>query len=105
VTDLEITKLCAEAMGYKCEPHPNRKPYPHLMWVSNGQNWNPLKDKAQAFELVEKLKLQIDWASDGKKASAQYYWDYPLIESDDSPDLLRAVCECAAKVQKAKGEL
>ena len=52
ITDLEITKLCAEAMGYR-----------------NSSHYNPLHNDAQAMALVKKLGVAIyigdeDWWAD-----------------------------------------
>ena len=83
MTDLEITLLCAEAMGYKPGEH---------------YHWRPLHDDAQAMALVKKFRLNIhahdeqwkveEWGDDGAMA---------LHET-----LNRAICECVAKMQAAK---
>ena len=101
MTDLELTKLCADAMGYKAEPHPNRILGTKLMWVANNGNWNPLIDDAQAMALVKKFVLRINrnrgmpekWAVNSRR-------NYEDIQLSD--DLNRAICQCVANMQKAK---
>ena len=114
MTDLEMTKLCAEAMGI--EGHPVRDG--QEMWSPEGweknkdaimthcwpfQIWNPLHDDAQAMALVKKLMLSV-----GRNQGVE--WD---VENRHSPfgeqyvcvmnkDLNRAVVECVAKMQETK---
>ena len=109
MTDLEITRLCAEAMGVKfkilraisnsecfnedslllTEGHP----YPHA--------YNPLHDDAQAMALVKKMKLDVNvypltggWEVSGNLGNAIL----PIVDSN----LNRAICECVAKMQSSK---
>lgn len=116
--DLEITKLCAEAMG--------------LDWIWEGPEivfradkmrdaftkeplyrtaWEPLRNDAQAMALVKKFRLYLDSQfferpdETGKHSwhvSAQKgHQDWPEAFAIDT-DLNRAICECVAKMQKAK---
>ena len=102
MTDLEITKLCAEATGYKNISGPQAK---RSLVVFNGIHhmvFDPLHDDAQAMQLVKKFGLNI----------THYYWDDPVVEKIDAhhkevasaknADLNRAICECVAKMQQAK---
>jgi hypothetical protein len=97
VTDLEITRLCAEAMGYSPITHPNRKTTKSLMWLANGGNWNPLHDDAQAMALVKKFGMHI--------TREVFAW-HVLYEANApgafNPNLNRAICECVARMQEAK---
>ena len=93
--DLTITRLCAEAMGFGFSG-----------WVA--EQWRPLVDKAQAMELVEKLKLSVVWTErqfDGWLVRGWYTGaktKMVLSEEVDNSDLLRAICLCVAKMQLAK---
>ena len=110
MTDLEITRLCAEAMGYTVEiasrPKLKRhlKPLPKAVWGIGKYDrllYDPLHDDAQAMALVKKLGLDIQ----------QFYWDDPLVSKHDAQgellgearnaDLNSAICECVAKMQAA----
>jgi len=105
MSDLEMTKLCAEAMGIEV-----RSPM-----TSGGSSWtvstdgdrsaymyDPLHNDAQTMALVKKLGLDIQ----------NYYWDDPLVSKHDAhgklcgearnADLNRAIVECVAKMQGAK---
>ena len=91
MTDLEITRLCAAAMGY--EDKSVGKSIGGIM-VSNGVHhfiWKPLEYDEQAMALVKKFPLPC--------LEAMTYH----VRYDDPPhDLNRAICECAAKLQQAK---
>ncbi len=124
MTDLEITKLCAEARGWvhlgaigvnhertDCTP-----------WCLSGANdwWkdpegnfvcnyctasvpDPLHDDAQTMALVKLLKLTILYNGPFCHSAWTCTNDF---ENDskfdtDSDDLSRAICECVAKMQKA----
>ena len=87
MTDLEITNLCAEAMGI----------YPDAKWfyVVGGitMKYQPFYDGAQAMALLEKYPfecLDAMWASI-KNCNMLA----PL-------DLNRAICVCVAQMQLAK---
>ena len=97
MNDLEITKLCAEALL------PN-------VWAHG--EWNPLHDDAQAMALVKEFRLNIGeyWRST-KFSSEVVGWQ---VEINSRPfqtlpdctakhsDLNRAICECVAKRQLDK---
>lgn len=94
MTDLEITKRCALAMGYT-----DRYVYPDgldLMF-RNGTQYDPLHDDAQAMELTKKFKLNIGQLSGG--------WCKVFImptegrmHEGESQDLNRAICLCVASL-------
>ena len=96
MTDLEITKLCAEAMGVDFS-----KGYATLMCMEcdeYGITYAPLHDDAQAMALVKKFKLWIEQWEDG---TCSVFGKRKMMDADSS-DLNRAICECVAKMQAAK---
>ena len=106
MTDLEITKLCAEAIGLKYTVLPALQgsecfdiesiifhdgPYPVA--------YEPLMNDAQCFVLMNKMKLSIDAPSmDG----LWHVTDYDNGVFTDNESLNRAICECVAKMQLPK---
>ena len=109
--DLEITKLCAEAMGYKIDYSStagggagntgfDMDGAAVLDW-HNGITFNPLHDDAQAMALVKEFYLNI--LSDPSQVS---YWEvnnpYDFEATTRNDVLNRAICECVAKMQEAK---
>lgn len=130
MTDLEITKLCAEAMGWKhlgavgVEPPKRGEPDPPGLWcLSGGNDWwvdpeghsvcapccgipDPLHDDAQCFALVKKFRLLVGI---GKKFTAdagttELFWvvEHPEYDEAEDADLNRAICEAVANMQQAK---
>ena len=104
MTDLELTKLCAEAMGY---PPPNDD-FSYEDDEGSVRWYTPLIDDAQAMALVKKLDLRIGQSF---KSVSKRVYAYTPAESDDpeysyaenwDADLNRAICECVAKMQAAK---
>ena len=110
MTDLEMTKLCAEAMGYaacRARIEDYDKIAGYRFEVSNPLTgwalYDPLNDDAQAMALVKKLMLSV-----GRNQGVE--WD---VENRHSPfgeqyvcvmnkDLNRAIVECVAKMQETK---
>lgn len=107
MTDLELTKLCAEAMGYAVlvglggmRIYRNGK----VEEVSGNivAHFDPLHDDAQCLALVKKFHIEISWNEDGVcttnifTAEPGRYIAYPV-----STDLNRAVCLCVARMQLA----
>ena len=90
MTDLEMTKLCAEAMEF----------VPPQRSVA-GLPWNPLVHDAQAMALVKKFKLRI-----GQPHPETEKWFVWARRSSrfraSSESLNRAIVECVAKIQAAK---
>ena len=92
MTDLEIRLLCAEAMG---------KPANEPLAIFEGEGvYDPIHDDAQAMALMKKFKLQIETHYDGDG------WWLAKTKGSNSDlmcsNLNRAICECVAKMQKAK---
>ena len=90
MTDLEITKLCEEAIGSDFY----------------GGKFDPLHDDAQAMALVKKLWLDCTVLVGAVESGGQSW----LVRAADGTSshhdetLNRAICECAAKMQKAKND-
>ena len=86
MTNLEIIKLCAEAMEF----------VPPQTTI-RGLPWNPLVFDEQAMALVKKLRLDIwSWVEMWKCSCSDMQYETA------SYDLNRAICECVAKMQLAK---
>ena len=116
MTDLEITKLCAEAMGmrpfrwYPSGAYPDQDGTYEIrgnlvqylggnpLGGYNRHDYHPLHDDAQAMALVKKFGLHIVY-----QPLCADTW---LVDNADkdaaSNDLNRAICECVAKMQEAK---
>jgi hypothetical protein len=108
MTDLEITRLCAEAMdlpedysvtktiGYREEGH---------IWTRHeadaiGSMYHPLHDDAQAMALVKRMELYIAPDPNGWDVGPENTKGDAVINTD----LNRAICECVARMQLAKRE-
>jgi len=111
MTDLEMTKLCAEAMGKPIILSTDGLGIGHIMInESSGSatsfniyNYDPLHDDAQAMALVKKFRLFI--AHDDTDFWVE--WAGTIGGKDKvswraHPDINRAIVECVAKMQKAK---
>ena len=100
MTDLEITRLCAEAIGWKYREREG------AIWIHGISRYNPLEDDEQVMALVEKLKLDIEPQFENFCGQ----WQVSTWSSDNagrenktnSADLNRAICECVAKMQATK---
>ena len=92
MTDLEITKLCAEAMGLTPTDE-----------ISEWTEYDPLHDDAQAMALVKRFELDLTFTGEGfnKWNVQQSTLEAAGVFSYQS-DLNRAICECVAKMQKEK---
>ena len=106
MTDLEITRSCAEAMGHEMGGVMSLAD-PERVYAKNAEGfndgtyslYNPLHDDAQAMALVKKFNLWISaphglcnwWSVSSDESWAEY-----------AQDLNRAICECVAKMQLAK---
>jgi hypothetical protein len=111
VTDLEITRLCAEAMGLSVRewrgPMDNQEPSLCTFHQINAETWmpqqryDPLHDDAQTMALVKKFDLEIQHYHTDLGQVIKKYVAYPRVEVINN-DLNRAICECVAKIQNAK---
>ena len=109
MTDLEITKLCAQAAEIKCVVFETEKgPWCVL---PNLDDYDPLHNDEQAMALVKKFKLSIADQTRGVYAdeAAWSVWEYQEsgqkhIAGFQNKDLNRAICECVAKMQTVKAQ-
>lgn len=105
MTDLEITKACAEAMEIPVQvvsaPALGGGSWLRRTDVHSGRRlYDPLHDDGEAMALVKKFGLFISrladtWyvdSSDGRDAES----------ADHKDNLNRAICECVAKLQQAE---
>ena len=116
MTDLELTKLCAKAMGYKMRYVPERamaSNFQYDEWMASYPDkprepffdYDPLHDDAQAMALVKKFHLHIGYNDINKSwyvAETLAWWKAFLDKSVFNTDLNRAIVECVAKMQQAK---
>ena len=109
MTDLEMTRLCAEAMGLHPSPYGEDRLEVVTWHGPDGEHptyriYEPLNDDAQAMALVKKFVLHIEWL-----ATKDWAVDYGSRANPQhiacNPDLSRAIVECVAKMQSAKTEL
>ena len=89
MTDLEITRLCAEAMGYEYSDGSG------TICVSKAGvgNYDPLHDDAQAMALVKKFRLEVQ---DCGKWFVSEHQNADAFEDD----LNRAICLTVARMQQ-----
>ena len=106
MTDLEMTKLCAMAMGLRIV-YPDQADLPLCVESAKGAGvYFPLHDDVQAMALVKKLRLAIETIEIG----AWCVWNNEqcTMHSMDeyaegfNENLNRAIVECVAKMQEAR---
>ena len=100
MTDLEITKLCAQAMGLSLENDADSRMSRDMLMFYEGKTYHvydPLHDDAQAMALVKKLHMTIVWGDHVENGPTWYVDDDGV-----NADLNRAIVECVAKMQAAK---
>ena len=95
MTDLEITRLCAAAMGIPTWEEASGGP--EILYldvrVSTGVKYRPLHDDAQAMALMKKFKLGLAFSGHWS------VYEQGDGESGHAADLNRAICECVAKIR------
>jgi len=105
MTDLEMTKKCAEKMGYRQDRDDGFSRLRQGAGMDEPEwfnfIYNPLHDDAQAMALVKRFGMALFATEDGWCVDL---WNTPEIRwiSTQQKDLNRAICECVAKMQKAK---
>ena len=99
MTDLELTKLAAEAMGINAQENDDGA----VRYLESGiqyRKYDPLHDDAQAMALVKRFCMTIDRPDDDGD------WGATVWRSEDDPvcacrkDLNRAIVECVAKMRR-----
>jgi hypothetical protein len=114
MSDLEITKACAMAMGMcvvearidtyhgsRVRAFPVRTDH---QAAPSAILYDPLHDDAQAMELVKKFILDANWSWGAKKWCAVSWGEQTddrgtdMLAEAQSTDLNRAICECVAKL-------
>ena len=106
LTDLEISKRCAAAMGHEyiyvgpelcIRTDRERGAYTKIPLYRT--IYDPLRDDAQAMALVKKFELEII----PPPLRAVHKWRVVTVradtESGSADNLNRAICECVAKMQ------
>lgn len=108
--DLDITRLCAEAMGWKLEEYTKgfrcrdadgfvAAVIPDKGIATFSNRYDPLHDDAQAMALVKKLGLDIHFRADMNG----WYVGGRLHEGlFIHADLNRAICQCVAEIEASK---
>jgi len=96
MTDLEITRACAWAMGYWFDEETYSVGFAYEDDIEE-EKYDPLHDDAQAMALVKKFNVQIEG----------YPGDYSVCvggfcANHEHKDLNHAIVECVAMMQKAK---
>lgn len=109
MTDLEITRLCAEAMDVLeiGEAKNGTCIWAHSDTLSGEYIYDPLTNDKQAMELVKRFDLCIQ-PPQFVKPPRWHVWRHPKPNHTgiaDALNLNRAICECVAKMWLAeKGE-
>ena len=100
MTDMEMTRLCASAMGIDTQESG------HELWLAGhvaDRLYDPIHDDAQAMALVKRFGLTCDPAEDVAPFTWRVCvadggdWDNQIIS--EALDLNRAIVECVAKMQ------
>lgn len=127
MTDLEMTKLCAEAIGFyenqedftdpggevfaELSDYPVRQVSQSALGRSDPMSaggvidvYDPLHDDAQAMALVKKFDLTLGRVKYKNDASPIGDWMVCINGRllVDDPDLNRAIVECVARMQESK---
>jgi hypothetical protein len=120
MTDLEMTKLCAEAMGYEIVREPKYAGYSTVRadvalpeghvtvlkpGVANERGYMPLHDDAQAMALVKRFQLHVQTDYAGKWMAQTSCATELVVVIRDADDLNRAIVECVAMLAaRQKGQ-
>jgi hypothetical protein len=96
MTDLEMTKLCAEAMAIEVFRVSMNAPEHTLRYEApfGLYNYWPLTTDAQAMRLVKRFHLWINYSRQWMVVCGDSY--------TKNADLNRAIVECVAKMQKER---
>lgn len=97
MSDIELVKACAEAMGIALYVASQNAPQ-HTLRTCNHENYWPLTNDAQAMALVKKFRIEIAWNPVGWAVNTYSELDMPESYASDD-DLNRSICECVAKLK------
>lgn len=100
MTDIEIVKACASAMGLDVRDTSDGL----IIFVSGhatGKIYTPLTDDAQAMALVKHLKLDAVYSPSKGLWAAGKAGDHIYIVIENDPDLNRAICKVVANLSRA----
>lgn len=116
MTDLEMTKLCAEAMAFEfmsaegtglivISDEPPEWAKPIAVGGKTAIPYDPLHDDAQAMALVKRFALhpETPMNNDGLWTVEAYQWrgtTLHVVSCSENADLNRAIVECVAKMQQ-----
>ena len=95
MTDLELTKACAEKMGFDYAIERSRFGIDAVYLRLEGENgyyhlYEPIHNDAQMVAIVKKFGIKLEkFDGSGRWLAGAYSWN---------TDLNRAVCECVAKL-------
>lgn len=108
MNDLEMTRLCAEAMGLTVHYETHFGKRQRLAESANDggvvyDHFDPLHDDAQAMALVKKFKLEIVTVDSGENGWQVFSEAIGIKATVRNLDLNRAICECVANMQSACG--
>jgi hypothetical protein len=108
MNDLTITQLCFEAISGIKTPR-----WGLQLFQIEGVTYDPLHDDAQAMALVKRFKLELYWVGSENYGDEFDTDDWMVAQSTvklsncgndvRNADLNRAICECVANMQQAKG--
>lgn len=101
MTDLEMARLCAEAIGLIVQDQSERaifvsvkKKDHRLLW----KRYDPLHDDAQAMALVKKFKIECTRKHGEWNTLVGPSESVTGDETGSNTDLNRAICECVARL-------
>ena len=105
MTDLELVRLCAEAIEFQIVADSNIGPVrvqsPILTTHDcEGHIYDPLHDDAQAMALVKKFPICILWAGADTRVSVGLVYEQGCYSQRQ--DMNRAICMAVAKMQASK---
>ena len=112
MTDLEMTKLCADAIGHHAiggwqEQAPNAPClWCYKVWPDPEDNggifkFDPINDDAQAMALAKRFMMDVDFFSGSASIpSLSPHGGHKFIAFSDE-SINRAIVECVAKMQSA----
>ena len=111
-SDLELTRLCAEAMGLRVFVDAYGDMCIEQLDILSADNvaYRPLHDDAQAMALVKKFSLRLERGGKSGIIGVSHVARRWCVRGDtvdpfeheawDEEDLNRAICECVAKMQQ-----